>query len=92
MALRWEQVENLAKHGTAALSQFQHVVNQVAKDVIGQSLPSKSIEVYLVRSKNSNLPIFNDLQGDQKITRSPLPPLSLVDELETNAGDPLRFG
>ena len=47
MALEWEGVENLAKHGTAALSQFQQVVNQVAKDVIGQSLPSKSIEVYL---------------------------------------------
>ncbi len=28
MALEWERVENLAKHGTAALSQFQHVVQE----------------------------------------------------------------
>ena len=46
----------------------------------------------LVGSKNSNLPIFNDLQGDQKIARRPLAQLSLFDELETNAGDHLRFG
>ena len=39
-----------------------------------------------VGSKNSNLPIFNDLQGEQKIAPRPLARLSLVDELETNAG------
>ena len=45
-----------------------------------------------VGSKNSNLPIFNDLQGDEETAPRPLARLSLFDELETNAGDPLRFG
>ena len=45
-----------------------------------------------VGSKKSNLPIFNDLQGDQEIARRPLQRLSLVDELKTNAGVCLRFG
>ena len=43
-------------------------------------------------SKNSNLPIFNDLQGDEEIAHRPLARLSLFDELEPNAGDHLRFG
>ncbi len=51
-----------------------------------------SAELMGVRSKNSNLPNLNDLQGDEEIAPRPLARLSRVDELETNAGDHLRFG
>ncbi len=68
--------------------------NQTMKITLaGWIVPAVTLALSLpVGSKNSNLPIFNDLQGDQKIAPRPLARLSLVDELETNAGDPLRFG
>lgn len=46
IAVEFERVENLAKTGMAAVSQFQRVVSQVSKEVIGETLPSQSVEEY----------------------------------------------
>lgn len=46
MALEWERVEKLAKQGSAAVAQFQKVVNEVSRDVIGESLPTETTEAY----------------------------------------------
>lgn len=46
IAVEWERVENMAKTGMAAVSQFQKVVSQVSKEVIGESLPSQSVRQY----------------------------------------------
>lgn len=59
MAMEWERVERMAKEGNAGTFQFQAVVNEVAKEVNGESLPSPSIQAYLhdfldrVRRNNS---------------------------------------
>lgn len=47
VAIEWENVEKIAKQGSAAVSQFQRVVNQVSREVIGETLPSQSTESYL---------------------------------------------
>ncbi|MBL9176076.1 MAG: hypothetical protein JNL10_21210, partial [Verrucomicrobiales bacterium] len=43
IAVELERVENMAKTGMAAVSQFQRVVSQVSKEVIGETLPSQSV-------------------------------------------------
>ncbi|MBX3734267.1 MAG: hypothetical protein KF791_16955 [Verrucomicrobiae bacterium] len=36
IADEWERVESMARNGMAAVSQFQKVVSQVSKEVIGE--------------------------------------------------------
>lgn len=47
MALELEKVERMAKEGSAGALQFQAVVNEVTKEITGNSLPSPSIQAYL---------------------------------------------
>ncbi len=47
MAMDWERVERMAKEGNSGTLQFQAVVNEVAKDINGEGLPSPSIQTYL---------------------------------------------
>lgn len=47
MATEWERVEKLARNGMASTQQFQQVVNQVSREVIGESLPNLTIQAAL---------------------------------------------
>ena len=47
ISIEWEGVEKMAKEGTAATFQFQQVVNRVSNEMIGETVPSPSIQAYL---------------------------------------------
>jgi integrase len=47
LATEWEKVERMAKEGQAGTAQFHAVVSQISREVIGESLPSPSVQAYL---------------------------------------------
>jgi integrase len=47
IALELERVERLAREGQASTFQFQKIVSEVTRDVIGETLPSSSVGQYL---------------------------------------------
>lgn len=47
VALEMEAVEKMAKEGTAAIANFQKMVNDVAVAVAGSGIPSPTVETYL---------------------------------------------
>ena len=54
IAVGLERVENLAKTGMAAVSQFQRVVSQVSKEVIGANRHKRSRNISPPGSRRSN--------------------------------------
>lgn len=46
MAIEWERVERLARDGVASTFQFQQVVNQVSREVMGEALPCPTVASY----------------------------------------------
>ena len=45
--LEWERVERIGLEGQASTFQFQKIVNEVAEQITGETLPSPTVEEYL---------------------------------------------
>ena len=91
IAVELERVENLAKTGMAAVSQFQRVVSQVSKEVIGETLPSQSVEEYFaawlpiaerrlgeISAKSYRLAVRRFLESLGPVAKNPVRSLSPV--------------